>query len=90
MMLKTLLRDRITVVWLVLIVATLASWTLGVGHGLPHRYAAIGIMVIALIKVHFIGRYFMELRHAPTALMALFEGWVVLVGAVLIGLYTFA
>ncbi|MDR3663480.1 MAG: cytochrome C oxidase subunit IV family protein [Mycobacterium sp.] len=90
MMLISLLRGRITAVWLVLITATLASWVLGVGHELPHRYAAICIILIAFTKVHFVGRYFMELRHAPMALTAIFGIWNVVVAGVLVGLYLFA
>jgi heme/copper-type cytochrome/quinol oxidase subunit 4 len=89
-MLKTLLRDRITIVWLSMIVATLGSWLLGVGHELPATYAAISIIVIAFAKVHFVGLYFMELRSAPLALMAVFEVWVLVVAIVLIGLYLHA
>lgn len=90
MMLTTLLRDRISIVWSALIVATLASWVLGVGHELPDQYAAICIFVIAFAKVHFVGRYFMELRDAPVPLVAVFETWVVVIACVLIGLYLFA
>ncbi len=90
MMLTTLLRDRITVVWFILVAATLASWVLGVGHDLPDRYAAISILVISFAKVHFVGRYFMELRNAPVGLTAIFGAWNVVVAAVLIGLYLFA
>ncbi|BBY66136.1 hypothetical protein MHEL_43790 [Mycolicibacterium helvum] len=88
-MLTTLLRDRITIVWFILIAATLASWILGVGHELPQRYAAIGIMLIAFTKVHFVGSYFMELRHAPLALRAVFGAWNLAVAGVLVGLYLF-
>jgi heme/copper-type cytochrome/quinol oxidase subunit 4 len=86
-MLTTLLKDRTSYVWLGLVLATLASWLLGVGHDLPHQYAAVAIIVIACAKVHFVGRYFMELREAPKALMAVFDGWVCVVCSVLIGLY---
>jgi len=89
-MLIVLLRDRVTAVWLFLIAATLAAWILGVGHELPHRYAAVCIIVLALTKVHFVGRYFMELRHAPAALTAVFGVWTVVAAGVLIGLYLFA
>lgn len=89
MMLTTLLRDRITVVWLALIVATVASWTLGAGHEMPVGYATIGIIVIACAKVHFVGRYFMELRHAPIPLVVIFEAWTAVVAALLVGLYLF-
>jgi hypothetical protein len=89
-MLNRLLRDRITVVWLGLIVATLTSWLLGVGHELPVRYAAIGIIVIAFAKVSFVGRYFMEIRLAPTVLVSILSAWTVVVAVALIGLYLFA
>ncbi|KUI34257.1 hypothetical protein AU194_18105 [Mycobacterium sp. GA-2829] len=90
MMLTSLLRDRITVVWFILIAATLASWILGVGHNLPDNYAAFSIIVIAFAKVHFVGQYFMELRHAPVGLKAVFGAWNVAVAALLIGLYALA
>jgi len=90
MMLRSLLRDRITAVWLGLIAATLISWLLGVGHQLPHMYAGISIIAIAFVKVHCVGSYFMELRHAPVKLRVIFESWTLLVGVILAGLYLFA
>ncbi|MEE6176092.1 cytochrome C oxidase subunit IV family protein [Mycobacterium sp. 050134] len=86
-MLASLLRDKITVVWLGLIVATLSSWLLGVGHELPTAPAAAVIILIAFLKVHFVGRYFMEIRHAPAALATIFSVWTVVVALTLIGLY---
>ena len=90
MMLTRLLRHRISLVWLVLVLATLTSWLLGVGNQLPTTYAAIGVIIIAFAKVHFVGRYFMELRDAPAPLRAVFDGWTLIVAVVLIGLYAFA
>lgn len=90
MMLTSVLRDRVTLVWLLLIVATLASWILGVGHELPDEWAAIGILCIAFAKVHCVGAYFMELRHAPVALRVVFSAWNVVVALMLIGLYVVA
>ena len=89
-MLTSLLRDRITVVWFLLIAATLASWILGVGHNLPDNYTAIGIIAIAAVKVHFVGQYFVEIRHAPNALRVVFGVWNAVVAVLLIGLYLFA
>lgn len=89
-MLTSLLRDRITVVWFVLVAATVASWILGVGHELGDRSGAIIIIVIAFAKVHFVGQYFMELRDAPIALRAVFGIWTIVVGLLLIGFYLLA
>jgi hypothetical protein len=56
----------------------------------PVQYAAICIIVISFAKVHFVGRYFMEMRHAPIPLVIFFEAWTAAVAALLIGLYLFA
>lgn len=89
-MLKTLLHDRITLVWLALVAATLASWTMAVGREFNPAYSGVAIIVIALIKVRLVGWYFMELREAPVWLRALFDGWVFAVASALVGLFLFA
>lgn len=66
--LAPLLRTRTSAVWLLLTVATVLSWALGTHHGLT-----IAILVIAFVKVRFVGLYFMELRGAPPALRTVFE-----------------
>ena len=66
--LAPLLRTGTSAVWLLLTVATLLSWSLGTHHGL-----AIAILVIAFVKIRFVGLYFMELRGAPPVLRAVFE-----------------
>jgi caa(3)-type oxidase subunit IV len=61
-----LLRTPATGVWVVLIVATAATWTLGTNHGFGnHTLASVAILLIAFIKVRLVGLYFMELRDAP-------------------------
>lgn len=68
----------IVVVWALLVLATCASWVLGVNEtGTPgdvHPASAL-LLVIALAKVRFVGAYFMELREAPLPLRVVFEGW---------------
>lgn len=89
-MLTSLLKSRITVVWLALTTATITSWLLGVGHGLSDNFAGVTIMLIAFTKVHFVGRYFMELRDAPVTAVGIFEGWVAIVAVALVGLFLLA
>jgi len=75
-------------IWLVLVAATLASWSLGSGHGLSRgATAGVAVLVVAFVKVRLVGLYFMELRSAPIPLRLAFEAWVLVVGGVLIGLY---
>jgi heme/copper-type cytochrome/quinol oxidase subunit 4 len=89
-MLLALLRDRTTLVWLGLVLATAVSWQLGTGHGLAGKSAAVVVLAIAFIKVRFVGRYFMEIRDAPRGLQVVFDAWVVVVAAALIGIYSLA
>lgn len=90
-MLVTLLRNRISVVWFVLVAATLLSLSLGTGHGIDsHRAASVAVLLVAFVKVFLVGMYFMELRAAPNALRGLFCGYCLLVFALCTGMFLFA
>jgi hypothetical protein len=81
-----LLRTRTSVVWLVLTLATVLSWALGHNHG-GHTLTALAIIVIAIVKVRFVGLYFMELRAAPIVLRGIVEAYCAVVGLTLAVLY---
>lgn len=85
--LTTLLKSRIGLVWLGLVLATLVSWKVGSDHGIHAQLATIIVLLVAFLKVRFVGLYFMELREAPLPLRLIFETYVVVVCAVLITLY---
>jgi hypothetical protein len=74
-------------VWLLLVTATIVSWALGTEHLLGPRGASVAVLVVAFVKARVVGLHFMELRSAPVRLRVAFEGWVVVVCSVLIGLY---
>jgi hypothetical protein len=76
----------VTIVWAVLMVATLVSWYLGDGHGAT-KLAAVLVIVTGFVKVSMIGEHFMELRLAPPQLRYAFTGWCTVVPSVLIGIY---
>lgn len=83
-----LFRNRITLVWFLLVAATALSWE--VGHGLAFddlRYARAAVIVVAFIKVRYVILDFMEIRHAPLAVRAVAEIWAITVCAALVGLY---
>ena len=71
-----LLRTRATLVWLILSALTISSWALGTtdGDGI-HLSASVVILLVTVLKVRFVGLYFMELRGAPLALRGVFEGY---------------
>lgn len=70
---------RVTAVFAGLVLATCLTWWLGsmssLTGGVLGVTATLTIM-IALAKVYFIGREFMELREAPLLLRAVFTVWV--------------
>jgi hypothetical protein len=74
--------------WLVVIVATLISYALGADHGTGSAMVVL-VLVIAAIKVRLVGLDFMELRSAPVPLRAAFEGYCLVLWALLSGLYLF-
>lgn len=69
-----LLTNRAGLTWLILVAATVLSWAVGAEHGTG---SAVGVLVlgIAAIKVRLVGLDFMELRHAPLPLRAVFEAY---------------
>ena len=85
----TFVRGRAGVSWLILIVATLISYTLGADHGTGSVMVVV-VLGIAAIKVRLVGLDFMELRSAPIPLRAAFEGYCLVLWALLSGLYLFA
>lgn len=92
--LTALARTKATAVWLVLVSATVLSWWLGFesAHGANAYRELIGIVIllVAFIKVRFIGMYFMELRDAPLPLRGLFDGYCLIVCAAVVGMYLWA
>lgn len=83
-MMRSLVWNRPTIIWLLLVVASLLSWESMSIAGGDARLGRSAILIIAFLKVRLVGLEFMELRHAPVALRAAFEGWVVLVCAALL------
>lgn len=85
------MNNRITQVWLILMLATGASWWLGTVNGVDTfastATASVLLMLVAFFKIRLVINYFMEVRHAPVALRALCETWVVGVCGLIIGMY---
>lgn len=86
---RPLILQKITLVWIGLVLATGLSWQFGHGFGFGDNipYGTVAVIVISFIKVRFIMLDFMEVRTAPLALRVALETWCVLVCATLIFLY---
>lgn len=83
-----LVRNRVTLVWFLLVAATAASWEFGHGVGFDSvRHASIAIIAIAFIKTRYVILDFMEIRHAPVPMRIVGEVWGVVICLALIVLY---
>ncbi|KAB2925549.1 MAG: cytochrome C oxidase subunit IV family protein [Dechloromonas sp.] len=72
--------------WLVLVVATLITWYLG-EVGAAGTAAIVAMLVIAFIKGRLVILDFMELRAAPRLWRTLLEGWLIVVGGLILLAY---
>lgn len=83
-----LLRDRISLIWLLLIAATITSSMLGNDHVAGNVTLASTIVIfVAFVKVRLVGLYFMELRGAPASLRYIFEAYCLVVCTTVIAMY---
>lgn len=81
------LRERVTMVWLGLVVATCVT-TWGLSKDLFTPTAAVtGTFLIAALKVRYVMLDFMELRHAPTPAQIFFQTWIAVVVLVILGFW---
>ena len=79
------------VVWAALVIFTVLSFALGGEHLIDNKTLAAAVVIgIAAIKIRLVGLHFMELRHAPVALRAVFEGYCAVLFLALMGIYVFA
>lgn len=77
---------RLVIIWLALCALTVAAFAAGDADTEGH-WALIGVVVAALVKVRFVVLDFMEVRTAPLGLRLVLEGWLVVLGAVLLTIY---
>lgn len=87
---STTFNKRLMIVWVILTSMTLAY--IWIDHTADQNgtfkastVVTVSAIVIALIKARIIFREFMEVRHAPPWLCRVTDGWVVLIGACLLG-----
>jgi heme/copper-type cytochrome/quinol oxidase subunit 4 len=85
--LMSVLRERVTLVWLGLVVLTcVTTWGLSKNLFTP-AVAVVGIFLIAAMKVRYVILDFMELRNAPIPVRVAFEAWPVVVAVMILGFW---
>ena len=80
-----------TVVWVILMLLTIASYLVFEGQldrlGVSEEAGAITLLVIAFFKVRLVIIHFMEVGHAILPLRAALEAWVALTFAMTVFFY---
>jgi hypothetical protein len=83
----SVLRERVTWVWVALVVLTcVTTWGLS-ALAFSAVVAVVGNFVIAAVKVRYVMLDFMELRNAPIPVRVAFEAWPVAVAAIILGFW---
>ena len=72
--------------WIVLLVATGMTWYLG-EVGAAGTSAIVAMLLIAFVKGRLVILDFMELREAPRLWRILLEGWMIVVGSLILLAY---
>ncbi len=90
--LRFALAQRATLVWLLLVGATLFSWAIG-GREAAHasgdaRWLAGLLVAVAFLKVRLVIRYFMEVSDATAALRWLTDAWCIVVASAILAFYS--
>jgi caa(3)-type oxidase subunit IV len=83
----SVLRERVTWVWLALVVLTcVTTWGLSKDLFSP-TIAVVGTFVIAAVKVRYVILDFMELRNAPIPVRVAAEVWPAVVAVMILALW---
>ena len=85
--LRQLIFSRVSLIWLVLVAATMVSLGARDGGVRDLHLAACVIIAVAFIKIRFVIREFMEIRAAPLAMRLVADVWALAVCGTLITLY---
>jgi hypothetical protein len=76
--------SRLTVMWLLLVVATCVSFEAG---SVAARYAGGVVLLVAFLKVRIVMFEFMEVAHAPRVLRLFCDGWILVLLIALTAMY---
>ncbi|GAB2972355.1 cytochrome C oxidase subunit IV family protein [Nocardioides montaniterrae] len=89
-MLRRLIADRQLVVWLVLVLATGLTATLGLEEHGSRAWVGVALIGIGVVKLRLVAMHFMEVRDAPPALRLVLEAYAGVLFCALAGIYLFA
>ena len=83
---RSTILSRATIAWVVLVGLTILSLVLirGVRPVGIHGLGSAAVLIIAFTKARVVGLEYMALRNAPWPLRLVFEGWVIIIGTVMV------
>ena len=88
---KSRFEKRLFIVWIaLLLISVLQLWLSSFNSPetlTPNATLTFCVITMALIKVRFIFREFMEVRHAPVLLSRLTDIWLMITALALLGTY---
>mgnify|MGYP003576877668 CR=1 FL=1 len=79
---------RINLVWVVLVLATLASWWTAEHESAPIFFAAV--MIVAALKIRLILWHFMDLKDGPLPWRIFFDCWAAACAAIILGVHWYS
>jgi cytochrome c oxidase subunit IV len=86
----SLIRNPLTIVWVLLTTVTIASSLIALDGGAAHQInttVTTAVLLIAGVKAQLVIWHFFEVRRAPVWLKATTSAWVVGLFALLLGVY---
>ncbi len=85
------LRGRLTLVWMLLVAVTFASWWVGArgesGRLEVHLPVTAVVLAFALFKTRLVFWHFMEVRNAPSWLRWNCDGWLAFLALMIFALH---
>jgi hypothetical protein len=86
----SLIRNPLTIVWVLLTTVTIASSLIALDGGAAHQInttVTTAVLLIAAVKAQLVISHFMEVRRAPAWLKATTSGWVLGLFTLLLSFY---
>jgi cytochrome c oxidase subunit IV len=84
---RSLVVQPVTFVWAALVLATAFAWWSASGGVVSSSEATAIVVMVATVKARLVILHFMDLKAAPRSWRFVFEAWVVLSTAVILGGY---
>ncbi|PHR62231.1 MAG: prokaryotic cytochrome C oxidase subunit IV family protein [Robiginitomaculum sp.] len=76
----SILKHKVTIVWLALMFLTCLSWALGANHSIVSDTIRVEVFILlglAFFKIRLVMFYFMEVKKGPRVLKLSCDAWII-------------